>query len=196
RDRFGQKPLFFFEESGCFAFASEIKGLLALDRITRRVDTTALDQFLFYQFVPHPRTLFEGVRQLPPGSSFLYDGERLTIERYFTPQLPARRSERQPPSREEIAKTLARLEEKLIETIELHLVSDVPVGVFLSGGIDSSLVLAMAAKRSRDRLKTFSIGFPGDRQDESTYARRAAAHVGSDHQEIPFEPGDVAERVT
>jgi asparagine synthase (glutamine-hydrolysing) len=160
RDRFGQKPLFYHhdEDRGRFAFASEIKALLALPWIPRRLDTVGLDQFLFYQFIPHPRTLIEGVRQLPPAHTFrLVDG-RLHLDRYWRPVFEPR-----PDLPDE--QHLQRLEASVCEAVESHLVSDVPVGIFLSGGIDSSLVAAIATRASGQRLSSFSIGFPGERQD-------------------------------
>lgn len=192
RDRFGQKPLFLSREHGALAFASEVKALLRLSWVSRRIDPAGIDQFLFYQFVPHPRTLFAAIEQLPPASWFRFDGARLEIERYWRPEFPSH-DEREQFSNEN--EPLAALEAKLLETVEAHLVSDVPVGVFLSGGIDSSLVLAMAAKRSPERLQSFSIAFPGDREDESSFARIAAAHAGSEHREFPFRPLDLAQGI-
>jgi asparagine synthase (glutamine-hydrolysing) len=173
RDRFGQKPLFYHhdEDRGRFAFASEIKALLALPWIPRRLDTVGLDQFLFYQFIPHPRTLIEGVRQLPPAHTFrLVDG-RLHLDRYWRPVFEPR-----PDLPDE--QHLQRLEASVCEAVESHLVSDVPVGIFLSGGIDSSLVAAIATRASGQRLSSFSIGFPGERQDETAFARLASNHAG------------------
>jgi asparagine synthase (glutamine-hydrolysing) len=190
RDRFGQKPLFYHHDKdrGRFAFASEIKALLSLPWIARRLDTVGLDQFLFYQFVPHPRTLIEGIRQLPPAHTFrLVDG-RLHVDRYWRPTFEPR-----PDLPDE--QHLQRLEESICEAVESHLVSDVPVGIFLSGGIDSSLVAAIATRVSGQRLSSFSIGFPGERQDETAFARLASSHAGTDHHEYPYEPGHIEQRL-
>jgi asparagine synthase (glutamine-hydrolysing) len=222
RDRFGQKPLFYHWDGRTFAFASEIKGLLPLPHLERRLDAAALDQFLFYQFVPHPRTMFEGVRSLPPGCTFLVEAgvedaaphacpsptgkgvnarfprdgavnaARMTIARYWELRFePARDSEN---GRGDV-EHLERVETGLDDAVASHLVSDVPVGLFLSGGIDSSLIAAFAAKHSGRPLKTFSIAFPEAGYDESPFARMAAAHVGSEHREFCFEPEHVIERL-
>jgi asparagine synthase (glutamine-hydrolysing) len=190
RDRFGQKPLFYHhdEDRGRFAFASEIKALLALPWIPRRLDAVGLDQFLFYQFVPHPRTLIEGVRQLAPAHTFLYEQGRLRLERYWRPTFEPR-----PELPDD--HHLRHVEECICEAVESHLVSDVPVGVFLSGGIDSSLVAAIATHVSGERLRSFSIGFPGERQDETAFARQASSHAGTDHREYPYAPGHIERRL-
>jgi asparagine synthase (glutamine-hydrolysing) len=190
RDRFGQKPLFYHHDEGRgrFAFASEIKALLSLPWIARRLDAVGLDQFLFYQFVPHPRTLIEGVRQLPPAHTFLLEGGRLCLDRYWRPSFEPR-----PELSDD--RHLERLEKGVCEAVESHLVSDVPVGIFLSGGIDSSLVAAIATRVSGQRLRSFSIGFPGERQDESSFARLASRHAGTDHREYPFRPGHIEQRL-
>ncbi|MHC4419418.1 MAG: asparagine synthase (glutamine-hydrolyzing) [Planctomycetota bacterium] len=190
RDRFGQKPLFYHHDvdRGRFAFASEIKALLSLPWISRRLDAVGLDQFLFYQFVPHPRTLLEGVRQLPPAHTFLLENGRLRLDRYWRPSFEPR-----PDLPDD--HHLQRLRKSVCEAVESHLVSDVPVGIFLSGGIDSSLVAAIATRVSGRRLSSFSIGFPGERQDESSFARLASRHAGTDHREFPFRPGHIEERL-
>lgn len=187
RDYFGQKPLFYRQGRDSFAFASEIKGLLPLPDLSREIDTTALDQFLFYQYVPHPRTLFREVRQLPPAHYFLVENGRLRIERYWQADFA-------PEENLSDAAHLERVEAALTDAVESHLVSDVPVGVFLSGGIDSSLILALAAK-SQQRLQTFSISFRGTEHDEGPFAQLASRHFKTDHVEIPFEPGNLAEHL-
>lgn len=190
RDRFGQKPLFYHhdEDRGRFAFASEIKALLSLPWIPRRLDPIGLDQFLFYQFVPHPRTLIEGVRQLPAAHTFLLRDGQLALDRYWRPSFEPRPDL---PDHEHIK----RLEQSICDAVESHLVSDVPVGIFLSGGIDSSLVAAIATRVSGRRLSSFSIGFPGERQDETPFARLASSHAGTDHHEYPFQPGHIEQRL-
>jgi len=188
RDRFGQKPLFLTHDGDGFAFASEIKALLRLPWLRRELDVVALDQFLFYQFVPDPRTLLRGVEQLPPGSTLTFDGRDLRIERYWRPSFG-------PAVELTDGEHLERVEAAVREAVVSHLVADVPVGVFLSGGMDSSIATVIAARESSKRLRSFSISFPGERQDESRFALVAARHAGTEHREFPFEPGHLAERI-
>lgn len=188
RDRFGQKPLFYHWQAGRFTFASEIKALLKLPFVSRELDLTALDQFLFYQFVPHPRTLFEGISQLPPAHTFIVEKGELRLERYWQQQF-------EPDAGLDDHEHLQRLEASLADAVSSHLVSDVPVGIFLSGGIDSSLVAALASRESSQPLRSFSIGFPEERYDESQYARLAGRAFGTEHQEFLFEPGDLEARL-
>ncbi len=221
RDRFGQKPLFYFEALNRFAFASEIKGLLALPEIERTLDPTGLDQFLFHQFVPQPRTLFVGLKKLPAGCWF-----ELTLPRQISPPASVERvgpgtngasdgSGRQrasssssfrihrywkPTFAPEIATSdsehLERVEAGLIDAVQSHMVADVPVGVFLSGGIDSSLITALASRFNPEPLQTFSISFPGTEHDEAPFARAVSEAIGTKHREFPFEPGDMKQVLT
>jgi len=188
RDRFGQKPLFYHWHNGRFSFASEIKALLKLPHVSRSLDLQALDQFLFYQFVPHPRTLFEGISQLPPAHTFLIEAGELHLQRYW-------RQEFDPQPDVEDQEHIERLETSLDDAVRSHLVSDVPVGIFLSGGIDSSLVAALASRASCRALRSFSIGFDDDRYDESSHARLASQMLGTEHCEFRFEPGDIQARL-
>ena len=190
RDRFGQKPLFYFNRPDCFVFASEIKALLEHPAVPRRVDIEALDRYLFYQFVPCPLTLFEDVRQLPPGHSFRLDltsGE-LSLERYWQPSI-------EPHTEMSDEEHLEELEQVLADAVSSHMVSDVPVGLFLSGGIDSSLIAALAKRDRREPLHSFSIAFPGERQDESRFARLAARHAGTEHEEFPCTARQLAQHL-
>ncbi len=188
RDRFGQKPLFYHWRNGTFAFASEIKALLKLPNVSRDLDLKALDQFLFYQFVPHPRTLFEGISQLPPAHTFLIEQGELHLRRYWEQSF-------EPQPHVDDREHLERIEESLADAVTSHLVSDVPVGIFLSGGIDSSLIAALAARQSAQPLQSFSISFPEERYDESQYARLASEAFGTDHHDFRFEPGDIKSRL-
>jgi asparagine synthase (glutamine-hydrolysing) len=186
RDHFGQKPLFYFQNYSLFAFASEIKGLLPLPELSRDLDVTALDQFLFYQYVPHPRTIFQDVRQLPPGHFFQIDDGKLTIERYWNPDF-------EPLQDYSHDEHIDRVETALIDSIQSHMVSDVPVGAFLSGGIDSSLIVAIASRISSKPLKTFSISFRGSKHDESEYANIASRKFQTDHRVIDFQAENIQE---
>lgn len=197
RDRFGQKPLYYYHDASCFAYASEIKGLLALPEIARDFDPVALDQFLFHQFVPQPRTLFQRIKKLPAGCSFELPlspntnagANALTVQRYWRPAFAEDRSLT-------AEQHLARVEAALTDAVESHMVADVPVGVFLSGGIDSSLITALAARHNPQPLETFSISFPGSEHDEAPYARAVAEALGTVHREFPFQPDDLRQVLT
>ncbi|MFP6766546.1 MAG: asparagine synthase (glutamine-hydrolyzing) [Planctomycetaceae bacterium] len=186
RDAFGQKPLFYHQGTRELAFASEIGSLLEIPGITRDLDRRALDQFLFYQYVPQPRTMFQAIRQLPAGHCLLHRRDETRIWRWSG-------ADPLPVSGEGDERCIEGLEAALEDAIESHLVSDVPVGVFLSGGLDSSLVLAAASRKSNEPLQTFSIAFPGTAADESQHARRAAQAFGSRHTQITFDAGRVRE---
>lgn len=185
RDHFGQKPLYYRFRDGVFAFASEIKSLQVLPGVSRELDFQALDQFLFYQFVPHPRTMFAEIRQLPPGSCFAIAEGQLEIERWWQPTFA-------PDESMSLDEHVERTEQAVLDAVQSHLVSDVPVGVFLSGGIDSSLMLAMASHFSDRPLDTYSISFHGTESDEAEFARIAAERFGARHHEFPFDAGNIA----
>ncbi len=189
RDRFGQKPFFWTRDTNGFAFASEIKALLPLPWLRRELDAVALDQFLFYQFVPHPRTLFEGVHQLPPAHTILVDADGVKLSRYWS---VAFRTENGAESESD---AMDRVEASVRDAISSHLVADVPVGVFLSGGIDSSLAAVIAHQESGESFQSFSISFPGERQDESEFAKIASRAAKTEHREFAFRPGDLAEQL-
>lgn len=189
RDRFGQKPFFYVQQEKNLAFASEIKALLTLPWVSRELDLRALDQFLFYQYIPNPNTLFAGIRQLPPAHWLLWRNNQLTVQRYWQNSFP----DVQPGAHDETH--LEGLEKSLMDAVSSHLVSDVPVGLFLSGGIDSSLVGALAMRAGATAMKSFCIAFPGDKNDESHYAKTASAIIGSQHYEFPFEPSHLAQRI-
>ncbi len=190
RDRFGQKPFFYHLKGDDLSFASEIKALLSLPGVERRLNFRALDQFLFYRYVPHPNTLFEGIHQLPPGHFILRDGHGVTVQRYWTPPLSL-----PPTSGADEKEQLSRLKENIEDAVSCHMVSDVPIGIFLSGGIDSSLVSAIARAQAGQRLKSFSIGFPGHRYDESAYATAVSQAIGTEHHAFDFDPSLVKGRI-
>ena len=179
RDRAGKKPLYYAHEPGRFAFGSELKALLTLPWVDTSIDPTALDAYLALGCVPGSQSIVAGARRLEPGTRLVYEAERdrVRIERYWS--LPE-------TSTEDISEdeALARLRELLEEATALRLISDVPVGVFLSGGVDSSVVAALAARVSQRPLKTFTIGFSETSHNEMPFARRVAEHIGSEHHEL------------
>ncbi|MDP3722455.1 MAG: asparagine synthase (glutamine-hydrolyzing) [Candidatus Omnitrophota bacterium] len=191
RDRVGKKPLFYYADpgSGRFAFASEIKALLRYPTIVPEVDAEALPAFFLFGYVPTPHTLYRGICQLPPGHLLtLNDDGRLQIEAYWDVPLAAPSVHRAPSE----AEAVDRVRELLTAAVRRRLVADVPLGAFLSGGIDSSIIVGLMSRLQREPVRTFSIGFSGDsRFDETRYARLVARHFGTQHTEFRVEPSAV-----
>jgi len=190
RDRLGQKPLYYTEMNGSFAFASEVKSLLELPFVTPSLDPSVLREHLAIGYAVAPRTLFSGVKKLPPATKLVWERETgARLERYW--QMPA---EVQGDLTEERAIELVRTE--LERAVEEHMVSDVPIGAFLSGGIDSSAVVALMAKHSSGPVNTYSIGYAGSAAasyyNELSYAAAVARRFKTKHTEIPVEPNVVA----
>ena len=179
RDRVGIKPLYYYHNGSRFVFASEIKSLLAHPAVTRELDPEALEIYFRLGYIPEEFSILRGIRKLRPGHVLTFrDNEVMTHEFW---QLPGAELE---PVSLDLNEALGQLDELLAESVRLRLVADVPVGVFLSGGTDSSLVAALAARQAGDKLKTFSIGFAEERYNELPYARQVAQHIGSDHHEF------------
>ena len=187
RDRAGEKPLYYRHEAGRLALASELKALVADPAMPRVLNRESLDLYLAFGYVPHDRCILRGVRKLPAAHALIYDVPSDTLRTWQYWSLPEPCS----AGRVDEEELLDRLERLLLDSVALRLVADVPVGVMLSGGIDSSLVTAMAA-RTRPRVRTFTISFPGHPgYDEASHARLVADHFGTDHSVIPAEPATV-----
>ncbi|MBI2221881.1 MAG: asparagine synthase (glutamine-hydrolyzing) [Acidobacteria bacterium] len=185
RDRAGIKPLYFTEAAGRLCFASEAKSLLATGDVPRELDPIALDHFLSFLYTPRDRSIFRNIRKLPPGHYLRWrDHGVATIAPYW--EVPAAETF---DGREEEA--AARLRDVLGDAVRAHLVSDVPLGAFLSGGVDSSLVVGLMAEAS-SRVTTFSIGFDEPEFDELPHARAVAQHFGTDHHEFVVRPDALA----
>jgi len=189
RDRMGIKPLFYAAEGHRLVFASELKALLCDPVLRAEVDPVALDEYLAFEFVPSPRSIIRGVHKLPPAHSLTWSLEsgHLLLHRYWRPVLGGGRGEPTRHSRRELDARCEELRSVLRESVRKELISDVPVGVFLSGGIDSSAVTAMMAELASD-VKSFSVGFAERSFDESRYARQVAQHLGTEHHELTLEP--------
>jgi asparagine synthase (glutamine-hydrolysing) len=185
RDRLGKKPLVYRHEAERLLFASELKSLLEVPGIPREIDPTALDEYLAYQYVPHPNTIFRGIRKLPPGHVAVYRERRLTVEPYWRPDFS---QEIERPA----ADYRAELRERLTRAVESRLQSDVPLGAFLSGGVDSSIIVGLMSRLAQAPVRTFSIGFPVAEFDETSYAREVAQRLGTVHEEFRVEPDGVA----
>jgi len=193
RDRMGEKPLYFAtlkgESGGAFVFASELKALLAHPAAERRIDLLALRKYLSYEFVPSPHSIIEGVRKLPPAHRLIFENGRWREERYWRLNYDV---EKLRIGEDEAAEEVRR---RLREAVHLRLVADVPLGVLLSGGIDSSSVAALACEVAAGRVRTFSIAFDEPSFDESRYARAVAAHLGTEHYEQRFTEREMLEIV-
>ena len=193
RDRAGEKPLFYTTVGGRFVFASELKALLIDPAISRTVNRAALNEYLTYGYVSGDRTIFQGISQLRAGerATFAIRTGSLSVERYWN--LPLRNQAsgngRKPDGKRALVDELHTL---LRTAVRRQLISDVPVGILLSGGTDSSIIAAVAAEASDQRIRTFTVRFPQQpRFDEGDYAKLVAKHVGSEHVELnAVPPGD------
>lgn len=179
RDRFGKKPLFLCEINGVLLFASEIKSLLAFPGVNVTVDSTSVWDYLMYRYVPGPGTLFRGIRKLMPGCYAVWENGVLIERRYY-----------QPPDRSVFTGTslpgdpVGAFLEKLDEAVSIRMISDVPFGAFLSGGIDSSAIVGLMSQHSSQPVKTFSVGFAESSYSELGYAKTIADQFKTEHHEL------------
>jgi asparagine synthase (glutamine-hydrolysing) len=181
RDRLGIKPLYWHDDGRRIVFASELKALLLDPSVPRDVDPVALGEYLVHQYVPSPRTILAGVRKLPPGHSLVVDAHGIQERRWWW--LPVT-----PQPVHDPAQCARELHERLTEAVRIRLLADVPLGAFLSGGIDSSAVVALMSQVTGEPVKTFSIGFEEQDFSELEHARRVARHLGTDHHEFVVRP--------
>jgi asparagine synthase (glutamine-hydrolysing) len=184
RDRVGKKPLFYYHDQKSFVFGSEIKAILQDPSVPRKPDYSAIHHYLTWQCVPAPFSAFEGIRKLPPAHTLLLKGGRVEIQRYWKLDYLPKHS----ISFEELKSEIV---ERLKEATRLRMISDVPLGAFLSGGVDSSAVVALMAGISTTPVKTFSIGFKESAYNELPFARMVAQRFGTDHTEFIVEPDAV-----
>ena len=181
RDRAGQKPVHYAERGGRLYFGSEIKSLLAAGAVDARINLRALDHYLAFLYTPRDDSIFEGVRKLPPGHFLRWHDGRIDVKRYW--QVSAHET-----FAGSEADAVAELERVLEDAVRSHMISDVPLGAFLSGGVDSSAVVGMMARASSQPVKTFSIGFDEPEFDELEHARTVARHFGTEHHEFVVRP--------
>ena len=187
RDRAGEKPLYYRATEGLFLFGSELHALTRMPDLQWEMSPTAVALYMLYRYVPAPHSIVEGVRKLKPGCLLTIDADgKLAEQRYYAfevdPQVGA--------SQEDFLKTCDRVEAAMIESLRRRLISDVPVGMFLSSGIDSSLVCALSARKLGVTPRTFTIGFEGDDGSEHETARAIAKHLGTQHSEHVFGASD------
>ncbi|MFP5504257.1 MAG: asparagine synthase (glutamine-hydrolyzing) [Candidatus Sericytochromatia bacterium] len=179
RDRLGIKPLYYHDGPTRLTFASEIKALLADPAVARRLDPASLASYMTWQYVPGPETMLAGVKKLPPGSLMrLAEGRPPEIATYWRPEAP-----------EVLSSRATDFDAVLAAAVERQMISDVPLGAFLSGGVDSSLVVAMMAERAGGALETFTAGFADPRLDESPWAAKVARHLGVRHSVVRLDAG-------
>ena len=189
RDRLGIKPLYWTRQNGVFAFASELKALRALPGLAFTVEPGAVASYLRYACVPAPATIFRDVAKLAPGHRLEIDGAGATVRRYWDLADIARRAQQDCDRRPE-AEIVEELDGLLADAVKRQMVSDVPIGAFLSGGIDSSTVVALMQRAASRPVKTFSIGFRERGFDEASNAKAVARHLGTDHTEVVLSAAD------
>ncbi len=184
RDRLGKKPLVYRVGPGRVLFASELKCLLAAPGVPRELDPGAIDEYLTYQYVPHPNTIFRGIHKLPPAHYAVWRDGQFKTTCYWQPdfnRIDAR------PQKEYVEE----LRSLMTDAVRVRLQSDVPLGAFLSGGIDSTIVVGLMSQLASGPVKTFSIGFSNAEYDETPYAREVASRFQTDHHELRVEPNAV-----
>lgn len=189
RDRVGIKPLYYWVDGNRLVFGSELKALIAHPDVPRQVDLAALDLFLSLEYIPAPRTIYKDVYKLLPGYTLVFEKGKLNLSQYW--DVPYK------PITENVEICAEMLAGLIQEAVRIRLVSDVPLGAFLSGGIDSSTIVAYMSRTSSGPVKTFSIGFENETYNELPYARSVAEHFGTDHHDEVLNPdiADLAERL-
>ena len=186
RDRFGKKPLFLYQQGGNLHFASEIKSLLTLDGIDVRINPDAVLDYLLYRYVPCPYTLFSGIEKLPPACYAIWEKGELRISRYYVPpDLQPYQSAAVPGN------PVDDFLQCLDDAVSCRMISDVPFGAFLSGGIDSSAIVGLMSRHSELPIKSFSVGFAESAYSELGYARTIAEQYGTDHSELVVSQDDL-----
>ncbi len=177
RDRLGKKPLYYYQESGQFAFASEIKALLELPFAKTEIRQDAIKDFFAYQYVPDPKSIYKHIHKLPPGHWLVTDGKELTLRQYWDVSFANSNSASLPELK-------AGLYDLIDDAVRMRMVSDVPLGAFLSGGVDSSAVVGLMADHTDRPVTTCSIGFDSKRFDEVIWAKKVAELFQTDHHEF------------
>lgn len=196
RDRMGEKPLYYAASADGFAFASELKALRQIPGLCERIDRRSIGVYLRYGFIPGPHTAFEGVRKLPAAHLLVLRDPLETPTPTPHWSLPPLRTGARAGHRDaDPAALVEQLEGLLTRTVSRQLLADVPLGAFLSGGIDSSLIVALAQSCTSSRVRTFTMGFGDKANDEAAHAREVARHLGTDHTELVVAPADVVDAV-
>lgn len=182
RDRLGKKPLYYYQNRRFLIFASEVKAILTHPEVKTEMDLGALDRYLSLRYVPGPQTMFKNIFKLQPGHSLIFEDKNIHIKEYWHLEYKERTPK---PIAEEIAEFRALLK----ECVQMRLMSDVPLGVFLSGGLDSSTVVALMSELGVPKINTFSVGYKNDQaSNELSYARIVAKHFNTEHHELELDP--------
>ncbi len=182
RDRLGKKPLVYTFDGRRLLFASEIKSLLEVPGVQREIDPAALDAYLTYQYVPHPQTIYRGISKLPPGYWAVVEDGQLTTGSYWQPDFHWQ-------TERPLADAVEQLRAELTSSVRLRMQSEVPLGAFLSGGVDSSLITGLMQQQQPDHpVETFAVSFAEPDFDETHYARLVANRWGTRHHEYRVEP--------
>ncbi|MBN1464592.1 asparagine synthase (glutamine-hydrolyzing) [candidate division KSB1 bacterium] len=189
RDRIGIKPLYYYCDAQQLVFASELKSIVQLDSIPKEIEPKALDAFLTFEYIPSPYTIFTNIHKLPPGHWLSYRDGRLLVRQYWDVQYNC--------STASEAALNERLDELLADAVKIRLMSDVPLGAFLSGGLDSSTIVAMMSRNNTGPVKSFSIGFDETTYNELPYARAVAERFRTEHFEEIIKPdaADLTEKI-
>jgi asparagine synthase (glutamine-hydrolysing) len=186
RDRLGKKPLYYSAINGTFLFASELKAMMLYPAFPRKVDPSSLMKYLFFEFIPCPHTIFRDAKKIPAASYLVWDKKKIEVRQYWSPFDYKKGEEKLSEAEAE-----SKMMELLKASVKRRLISEVPLGVFLSGGIDSSAITALAQKEVPGKIKTFSIGFENPSFDESKYASLASKYIGTEHYEQTMTPTDL-----
>ena len=190
RDRLGKKPLYYSYINESFLFASELKAIVLYPAFRKKIDPLSLTKYLFYEFIPCPHTIFKDAQKIPAASYLIWDKKGIEVRQYWSPFGLQKEGENLSEAEAEL-----RLMELLKESVKRRLISDVPLGIFLSGGIDSSAIAALAQSEVLGKVKTFSIGFEDPSFDESSYASLASKYIGTEHHEQTMAPTDLLDIV-
>ncbi len=190
RDRIGKKPFYYYHQGDRFAFASELKSILELDDIPTKIDYTAVLDYFKYLYVPHPKTIYKGISKLEPGHYLLYSDGKLTIREYWDVDFSS-------PSTSDSHELGEELFALIRDAVECRLISDVPLGAFLSGGVDSSGIVALMAQICREPITTCTIGFNDKKHNEAVYAKAFAQKLNAKHHEqyIKDEPARIIKKL-
>jgi len=189
RDRFGEKPFFYHFKNGEFSFSSEFGSLLENENIPRQLNEEALPYYLHTTLIPDPMTMVRNVYSLPPGNTLLLNDAGIQVKPYFNPSYKVN------SELKSLDDAINFIQPKLEKAVQRQMISDVPLGAFLSGGIDSSTVVALLQKQSTKKIKTFTVRFEDSGYDESPIAREVANQVGTDHHEITVPNQDFSEEI-
>ena len=193
RDRIGKKPLYYWYERGELVFASELKPIMACPDFHAEIDRGVLSRYLFQQYINAPESVYENVYKLAPGAILKFQGGQITTWNYWSVREAYAEASKQPATCYEEAKE--QLKALLQRAVSLRMIADVPLGTFLSGGYDSSLVTAMAQAHSEEPVKTFSIGFQEESYNEAPYAKAVADYLGTAHTELMIDETDMLRMV-